>query len=426
MSAAAADEHVLEQTEFTGEISINGEPAPITFHVSVPSDCRVRINADDVNAHAYLLAVRNQGRSGESQSEFFLSGTSVDGKAISSEHVFVCGHGHNDSRRWIDLGAHACKITLPLERCVERPVLRRWFRSFRSFSNPVVQTGFGRLRVWGEAGEVAADDVSGGVALEAPSGDPSAGWRHKAEDFLTHMHQGLALAHGGRLQMPRLDYLHLLRAEISFFDGAGFTPEFPVQYHLNHGPFIEALVDRYDEKGSLPDILWTALGWMQTDTTFDETRFLSSMTALEAIIESQLPERRGTIIPRTDFRPLRKRLQILIEHDETVPGWAKEIFLGNVAGLNKKVFAQKICALFDHYAIARTDFEGDVILELVKLRNDIVHRGYAKSCSDLWPSIILVRELITRILLKEIGFAGRYCCYVGGLHDRDFPGEIAG
>jgi hypothetical protein len=44
--------------------------------------------------------------------------------------------------------------------------------------------------------------------------------------------------------------------------------------------------------------------------------------------------------------------------------------------------------------------------------------------ADLWPSIILVRELITRILLKEIGFVGRYCCYVGGLNDRDFPGDI--
>jgi hypothetical protein len=87
------------------------------------------------------------------------------------------------------------------------------------------------------------------------------------------------------------------------------------------------------------------------------------------------------------------------------------------------VFAQKIHALFDHYEIPRRDFEGDIIRRLINLRNDIVHKGVARNDSDIWPSIILVRELITRILLKEIGFVGRYCCYVGGLNDREFPGE---
>lgn len=62
--------------------------------------------------------------------------------------------------------------------------------------------------------------------------------------------------------------------------------------------------------------------------------------------------------------------------------------------------------------------------ELIKLRDAIVHTGHAPKDTDIWLSIILVRELVTRILLKEIGFVGRYCCYVGGLNDRDFPGEM--
>jgi hypothetical protein len=264
------------------------------------------------------------------------------------------------------------------------------------------------------------------LALEAPSRDPGADWRNKADDFLRHMHRGLALAHGGRLQTPRLDYLHQLIAEIAFFDGAGFEPEFPVQHYLNQGPFIQALVDRYETKGSLPDMLWTALGWMQTDTTFNETRFLSSMIALEAIIDSQLPRRRGTIIPPAQFKLLRQKIEALIAADDTLaePPRAREILVKKVSQLNEKVFADKIHALFDHYVIPRRDFEGNVIRDLIKLRNEIVHRGSAPDGVDIWPSIILVRELITRILLKQIGFAGRYCCYIGGLNDRDFPGEM--
>jgi hypothetical protein len=115
MSASSTDEPVFQETEFVGEISINGETAPITLRASAGSDCRLQIRADNIDGHTYFLAVRNQGRPGESHEEFTLTGTSLDGKTISSAQIFVCGHGHDDDRRWIDLRSRACKITLPLE-----------------------------------------------------------------------------------------------------------------------------------------------------------------------------------------------------------------------------------------------------------------------------------------------------------------------
>ena len=148
------------------------------------------------------------------------------------------------------------------------------------------------------------------------------------------------------------------------------------------------------------------------------------MTALETIIESELPARRGTIISKAAFKPLRQKLEALIAADGSLTTEARDIFLNKVAALNQKVFALKIDALFDHYKISRSDFEGDVIRRLVALRNGIVHTGTVANDHEIWTSIILVRELITRILLKEIGFIGRYCCYVGGLNYREFLGEI--
>jgi hypothetical protein len=381
VSTSHTDKLVLEETEFAGDISIKGETAPIRFRVSADSDCRLCLDADAVDSHAYFLAVRSHGAPGTCIERLALTGTSADGKTISSEDVFVREQGDKDDRRWIDFRSRASKVTIPLERRIEKPVMRLWFRSFMSFRNPVVETSLGRFMVSGKAENVAPDDVSGCVTLEAPSVDPGNDWRDKAVDFLRHMQKGLALAHGGRLQTPRLDFIHDLTSEITFFDGAGFAPEFPVQYHLNQGPFIAALARRYEWDSPIPEILWTALGWMQTDTTFDELRLLTAMIGLEAIIDIELPEQ------------------------------------------NKKS-AQKIHALFDYYRIPKRDFEGNVIRGLVNLRNDIVHKGFAPNDADLWPSIILVRELITRILLKEIGFVGRYCCYIGGLNDRDFPGEI--
>lgn len=197
MGISDTNEHVLPETEFAGEISINGETTPITFRASAGPDCRLCINAGDIEPRAYFFVVRNQGVPGASHEEFTLRGTSADGQTIASENVFVRAYGHNDDRRWIDLRSRGCKITLPLQRCVKRPVLRRWCRSFRSFRNPSIETSLGNLTVWGKAQDVAPDDMSGGINLEAPSGCPGDDWRQKADDLLSHMHRGLALAHGG-------------------------------------------------------------------------------------------------------------------------------------------------------------------------------------------------------------------------------------
>ena len=155
------------------------------------------------------------------------------------------------------------------------------------------------------------------------------------------MHRGLTLAHGGRLQTPRLDHVHGRTWEATFFAGAGFTAELPVHHHLNQGPFIKALAERYQRSGPLPDMLWTALGWMQTGTTFDEVRFLTAMTALEAIIESELPARHGAIISKSGFKPLRQKLETVIETDDSLSVEAKRVFLNKVSGLNQTVLTPK-------------------------------------------------------------------------------------
>jgi hypothetical protein len=361
MRAERTDGPVLEGTEFVGQLSLDDETVPITFRVSVGSDCRLHVDPVTVDARTYHLAARSLGRPGSDCEELALTGASTDGKTISSKHVFICGYGHDDSRRWIDLKSIQSEITVPLDRRVEKPVMQLWLRSFRSFSNPVTETSLGKLAVWGAAGHVAPDDMSGCVCLQASSADPGDGWRKNADDFLRHLQQGLALAHGGRLQTPRLDYINELTREMILFDGTGVAPEFPVQYHLNHGPFIQALVHRYQTKGSLSDDLWKALDWTHTDTSFDEMRFLSGMIAVEVIIRGQLPK---------EYR--------------------------------KKPLRNRIYALFDHYVIPREDFEDEVICKLVDLRNEIVHEGGASNAADLWPSIILVRELISRNRLESV------------------------
>jgi hypothetical protein len=65
MSASRTDEPVLEETEFAGEISTNGQTAPLKFRVSAGADCRLRIDADLVDGPTYFLAIRSRSKRGE-------------------------------------------------------------------------------------------------------------------------------------------------------------------------------------------------------------------------------------------------------------------------------------------------------------------------------------------------------------------------
>jgi hypothetical protein len=273
--------------------------------------------------------------------------------------------------------AEAC-VRILLIKPAPLPMLTRWMRGFQSFAAPQTQTPLGAVVAFGAAAQVHHDELSGGLQIQAPDPTAPPGWRADAGDFLLHMQRGLSLAHGGRLQCPVEFYLEGSIREVTFRRGSSQAPELPVQPHLSLEPFLKALAARYFGKGPLPDILWTALGWCHADTTIDDLRFLTGMIALEAIATACLPAK-------------------------------------------SKSFATNIQSLFGHFGVATADFGVPVIKAMVALRNEIVHEGEAKSVSDLWANIILVRELVSRILMVEIGYAGHYWCYIGGQHLRQFP-----
>lgn len=105
-----------------------------------------------------------------------------------------------------------------------------------------------------------------------------------------------------------MDFLIDNRWEVTYYEGNGFGPGLPPIHHINQGQFIEALAKRFDDPEPFPDMLWTAVGWLHNNNTFDEGRFLMSMTALEAIVEHITPKSLTTVIPKEVFRIVRDNL----------------------------------------------------------------------------------------------------------------------
>lgn len=408
---------IFPAERFVGTLSDGAASVPIALTVGAGDDCRLVFEVEPGDRELGRMGFGAGARPGLEMPEYALRGKSAAGNTIASDTVSIIAHGHNSQGHTIGIEAGEATLVIPLVGRQERPILREWFRSFRSFRNPVIETPLGTVYVYGDAKVPNRDVMSGYVGVQAPDGPVPEDWRRRADAFLLHMNRGIAFAHGGRLQVPRLDYIAGGESITTFYAGEAFRSEFAIQHQLNHGPILQALVDRFFNQGPLPEVLWTALGWMQSDTTFDELRYLTAMTALETIIETELPAKRGTTLPKPEFKVLRAELDKVVA-SSALSETERKIFSERLAGINRKSFAEKINGLFDHYGLSRDDFEGDVIGSLVKLRNDIVHRGHIPDGVDAWPMIILVRELITRILLTAIGFEGSYCCYVGGLHDR--------
>ncbi|MBB3587133.1 hypothetical protein [Sphingomonas sp. BK481] len=408
---------IFPSERFEGSLSNGAASVPIAFVVSAGEDCRLVFDVEPGGRDLGRMGFGVGATPGLEMPEYALRGRSAAGNTITSDSVSIIAHGHSGQGHTIGIEAGEATLVVPLNEPQDQPILREWFRSFKSFRNPVFETPLGRVVVHGDAKVPNKDVTSGYVAVQAPAGAVPDDWRQRADAFLLHMQRGIAFAHGGRLQVPRLDYIAKDESCTTFYAGEPFRSEFPVQHQLNHGPILQTLVDRYFDHGPLPEVLWTALGWMQSDTTFDELRYLTAMTALETIIETELPAKKGTTVPKSDFKAMRAELDKVVAAS-ALSDVERNIFRQRLAGMNRKSFAEKIDGLFDHYGLSRDDFGGNAIGSLVKLRNDIVHRGHIPDDVDAWPMIILVRELITRILLTAIGFEGKYRCYVGGLHDR--------
>lgn len=404
--ATRSKDWVFRPRRFSGTLSAGEQVRPVKFTAQVGGDHRCVVSVDPIDRETYLLLHQHFGQAGQQHPGFDLVGVARNGDRLVSTGTSIRHLGGGDAAGWrLKLGLQHTTITVGLKSDCHRPVLQRHFRAFRSHRNPIHETALGRVVVFGMHQPGSNDRVSGHVAIEAPaSQDDVDTWHEAAGAFLSHMHSGLSFAHGGRLQVAHEDFITGRTWTATFFAGAGFAPELPLQHFLNHGPFIEALVNGFFEKGPLNEGYATALGWLQLPTTFDEVRFLSAMTALEVIVDTQLPKtEKGGMMKKAEFRALRDRLYQAIDTELGVEPEARDIMKKKLEDANKKVLSQKIKALFKHLAVPTRDFDDDTIKRLTGVRNEIVHRGAIPDRDLIWREIVLIRELINRILMGAIG-----------------------
>lgn len=412
---------ILPKTIFKGRLKDGTEAIKVNLTAWAGDEGRLQIRIDSPSKEVYFFCAHRVGKVGQTSPEFSLLATSSNGKRLESNEISVSRHMHVRDGFEVDISARKILLVVPLDEYVEKPYQRFWFRGFKSFRGHEATTPFGRVVIKGDAKNVGADDVTGFVALQWDNGCLPENWQKDGENLLRHMQMGFEFAHGGRLQVPMKDICLNSEHRRAFYNGHGVSAELAVIHHLDQQAFFDALVGRFLTKGQLSDPFWSAVGWLRVETTYDELRFLTAMTSLETLVSLSLPDVDTILISKPKFAPIKEALKAVIDNEMCLANKTKKIFKSSVSGINRRPLAVKMEALFDHYEISRQDFGKSVLKEMIDHRNDLVHRGEVGTDVDLWRFIILARELVTRIVLSEIGFKGRYQCYIGSRDWREFP-----
>jgi hypothetical protein len=276
----------------------------------------------------------------------------------------------------------------------------------------------GAVRVQGPSRLRSADEASGSITVQAIEGTCLDSWIEKADRFLTFMHCGLAFSRGARLQAPRVDILSGDVLEHRFYAGDAFGLGLAPIHHLDQGDFIRALAERFDKTTDFPEILWTVTGWLHSDSLFDEARFLMSMTSIETAVEHMLPEHASSLIPKAQFEPIRDALLVALNARE-IEEPAATMLQSKIRQLNSRSLHNKIQSLRDHYELPGTVFTDSKIKEIVITRNKIVHQGRSEGRPAIWPLIVFIRDFLTQVAFREIGYSGRHMRFMDSSELKD-------
>jgi len=147
--------------------------------------------------------------------------------------------------------------------------------------------------------------------------------------------------------------------------------------------------------------------WMTAQIAYDENRLLNAMSAIECILDRSEIDGLNTYFGAAKFNKLAKKVRKILR-ELNVP----DEMLQKVAELNRKSLSERVLALVDAEDIPAHDFPDQWLAEIIKQRNHIVHRGVSSNTDGDEPDVldhaIWARELVTRVILKRIGFEGGY------------------
>ena len=127
------------------------------------------------------------------------------------------------------------------------------------------------------------------------------------------------------------------------------------------------------------------------------------MTALESLASRSLEKSQILILGSAASNSFAERVRALVDEREEFDDSVKDAIKRKIPELNRYSFTRQARRPVGTMAccsnIAIDDSE---LKRLVRLRNSIVHEGGTPKEEELWPSILVVREILARLALAML------------------------
>ena len=428
MTTISRVHHVLRPEQFTGEFIIGTDRVPITLTASAGSSGRLELDVEPITTSSYPRGVQALlplvDGSGEVIREFGFDCKTADGKRLKSDTAYLAGGGLNAKGLNVSLRTREASLTTMPPQSRDYPELRFWLLGFECYPEVYATSGLGRVVARGAIKATGTDEITGCIAVKGSAGSEPTTWRGSAEHMLKHLRSVLAFARGSPLPVPVTEFYDGDRVEATFYQTRGGVGlEMPPMSHLDLEGIVVKAVTNIETVNASREAFEMAIGWFVVPTTVDEIRLLSGMTALESVAARSIDTSPVPIMGPPEFKKVSKAVNRIVDDCKEFDDATKNAIRDKISNLNQHRFSnrEKIGALLDYWNISRTSIDDCVLSDLIKLRNKVAHKGSAPNNTDLWPSILFVRELLVRLILSMLEYRGTYQCYIGGLHMRRFP-----
>jgi len=428
----------IEWTAYSGELSLDADRLAVAFRAGADASGEIELEFEPIklNNQSKFVFLRWHDDGKDRVVYFSLSGVAEDGTRFETAHLSFDSLGNfSDASGTIMKPDGRCAkavITFKLAQPAEKPVLQVRFKGFKNFRTEPIDCALGKVHISGLAEFEDANIVTGMVTVQAEAlPDDVAAWHGEAERLTEHIRRIMSLASSSVLRAPL----------IAFYEGGTLTvtawsqtkassSAFPIFHFLDLDPIFQTAVKSFFDPPIAVNRLFFAIEWFAMNALYNEVRLVAAMTALENLIDSNVTEAEGLILPKRVFEKTRKVLLNVIR--ACVAKWAADgdevmsELNETLAGLNRRSMLRKLKLLAARWHVPLDGISDESLRAAKNARDRVVHRGQyyedaAESDADLWTHVTVIREVAVRFLLTAIGFRGRYHSYIGGYHDAVFP-----
>lgn len=352
--------------------------------------------------------------------DFKLTGTAPTGEAFSASYAWVASLGetlrrkpspHKESGYRLRIETDELTVTHPPkdDSAPDVPPFYRYsFEGFRCGPRAAARFDAGLVTV---SGPLRITNTLGGeVTIEpAPGLTPS-----EVDECAQRVLDILSFASG-----RPFDWSLRERLVVGGFETVwrGKRPSYPVLWPTFHHIALEELLlsagRRYTRDFAESTGLALGIRWHLAHSNHEEVRFIQRMIALEHLVDQR--GRVTELIPKRQYAALKKRIIDEIDSfaaESPVDAASVEEIKQQIAHLNKRALKKSINGMLLHYDVPADDLAWPT---LVDLRNQLVHTGTsADPTADVVDADARLHELLTRMVLRMLGYEGGYRTWLSG------------